>query len=388
MPASYVRYPPDVLNLLTAQQASFEDSGAPLGVTAVGQCTLSSVVSEFGSTDGTRALKVTFSGPTGPHGVITDTFAPVVGNRPYTGMGFVQLPGGWASSEGTSEAKLIFYNASNVEVGSATGAGNLYEVDWEPVVVQATAPATAVKAKLQVTVVSGNPAVGRYFEMDRLGIMDGTYAYTDWAVPQPHLIGGKKLRTRQRVIGADTIQEQFIAIAAEKTYYVRTGAILTAQNRLFMAFLNNAGSGQVLKVRRLFIQNCQLTAITSGTAPATVGGIEFEVRKITSITGGTSLTANPADSVDGALANYNARSAPTSVTEGASLYSWYTNNDEIGLTGAFSQYQFQALTSSLIDGWELRELTLQPGEGFCVKQITNISGRGQFDVLAVISKED
>lgn len=197
---------------------------------------------------------------------------------------------------------------------------------------------------------------------------------------------GKKLRTRQRVLEDDTVQEQIFALGAEPSYYVQTPAIACAQNKLFLSFMNNALSGQVLKLRRLWILNAQLTAITSGTAPATVGMMEFQVKRISAIIGGTAVTPQPTDTVDGALTNYTAVHTATSATEGVQLYSWYTNNDEAGLTGDMWQAMLQQCISSAIDGWEMREIELQPGEGFCVKQITNFT-LGQFSVLAVISKE-
>lgn len=197
---------------------------------------------------------------------------------------------------------------------------------------------------------------------------------------------GKKLRTRQRVIGADTVEEQFIAVGAEPTYYVKTGPLQCAGNRIFLAFINDAGSGQDLKLRRLFIQNSQMAPIVSGTAPATVGMLVFDVKEISAVVGGATITPAPCDTADGALTGVTARLQPTSATEGDLLYSWYTNNDEIGLTGAFPQHMFQAAISSAIEGWEVREITLNPGQGFCVKCITNYT-IGTFDVLAVISKE-
>jgi hypothetical protein len=197
---------------------------------------------------------------------------------------------------------------------------------------------------------------------------------------------GKKLRTRERSVGADVVHEQMLVLGAEPCWYLRSGPLACAANKIFLAFLNNAGSGQVLKVRRIWIQNAQLPAITSGTAPATVGMMQFDVKRITAATGGTALTANPIDTVDGALPTYTAYATATGVTESTVLYPWYTNNDEIGLTGGFPQAIYQQVVSSLIDGWEIRELTLNPGEGFCVKQITNFT-LGQFDVLAVIAKD-
>lgn len=188
---------------------------------------------------------------------------------------------------------------------------------------------------------------------------------------------GKKMRTRQRTISSQTVEEQFIALGAEPTYMVWAPSQACAANKLFLSILNNAGSGQVLRVRKLFLSNSALTAVTGV-------GIQFDVKRISGITGGTGITPNPSDTADGALTNYTATYGNTA-TEGIVLFSWYTNNDEIGLTGGFPQATIQALTSLLPEGPEIRELTLNPGEGFCLKQITS-SAVGSFGVLAVVTR--
>ena len=188
---------------------------------------------------------------------------------------------------------------------------------------------------------------------------------------------GKKMRTRQRTISAQTVEEQFIALGAEPTYTLWTPSTACALNRYHQAVLNNAGSGQVLRVRKLFLANAALAAVTGV-------GIEFRLIRISTLSGGTALTANPSDTTDGALTNYTA-SHGGSGTEGVTLFSWYTNNDEIGLTGGFPQATIQALTSILPEGPEIRELTLNPGEGFAIKQITS-SSAGFYGVLSVLTR--
>jgi hypothetical protein len=188
---------------------------------------------------------------------------------------------------------------------------------------------------------------------------------------------GKKLRTRQRVIGSNTVQEQFVAQSAEPTYYIWVAPVAPAANKYFLACLNTAA--QPVKLRKMFLINAQLTAVTGV-------GLQFDVRRISSITAGTGVTPNPADTVDGAIASFTCVHAPSAVTEGVLLYSWYTNNDEIGLTNGFPSSFLQSLISMQPEGAELRELTLNQNEGFCVKQITS-STVGSYGVLAVVTKD-
>lgn len=192
---------------------------------------------------------------------------------------------------------------------------------------------------------------------------------------------GKKIRTRQRTVASQTVEEQFIALAAEPTFMVWTGAQAPAANKFLLSILNTAaGGGQILKVRKLFLVNSYVGAAITGVM------LEYQVQRITGITGGTAITANPSDTADTAMSNATIVHTATSVTGGTPvLFSWYTNNDEGGLTGASPQATIQALTSILPEGPEIKELTLNPGEGFTLKQITS-STLGSMAALAVITR--
>jgi hypothetical protein len=189
---------------------------------------------------------------------------------------------------------------------------------------------------------------------------------------------GKKLRTRERTVGANTVEEQYIALAADATYYFWVPSQVNAANKWYFCLLNNAGSGQVLKVRKLFLCNSSLAAVTGV-------GVQFNINRISALSAGTAITANPADTTDGALANYTAMYGTPTVTTGVLLFSWFTNNDEVGLTGGFPQSTIQALTSLLPEGPEIRELTLNAGEGIGLQQITSTAA-GNYGVLAVVTR--
>lgn len=189
---------------------------------------------------------------------------------------------------------------------------------------------------------------------------------------------GNKMRTRRRVVGANTVHEQYVAQAGEPTYYIWVTPMALAANKLFLSFLNTA-AGQIIKLRKLFFINAQLTAVTGV-------GIQFDVKRISGISGGTAITPNPVDTGDGALSGVTCVHSATSATEGVLLYSWYTNNDEIGLTNALSMAAVQAMFSAQPEGPEIKELNMRQNEGFCVKQITS-STIGLYGLLAVITVE-
>jgi len=190
---------------------------------------------------------------------------------------------------------------------------------------------------------------------------------------------GKKTRTKSKTVSSNVVHETYIVQGADPTYYIFVAAQALAANKYHLAFLNAAASGQIIRLRKLFFLNAQLAAVTGV-------GVQFDVRRISSISGGTTITPNPMDTADGALTNFTCVSAPTSVTEGVLLYSWFTNNDEIGLTNAFPTAMLQALGNAMPEGNELKELNCREGEGFTVKQITSTT-IGSYAMLAVITKE-
>ena len=190
---------------------------------------------------------------------------------------------------------------------------------------------------------------------------------------------GQKLRMRSRVVGADTVLEQAIYNTSLPTYYVLADAVAFAGNKHHIAILNQAGSGKVIHVRKLFHINLSLSAVT-GVA------LRFDVKKATAVTGGTAITPQAADSDNPALSGMTFATGAT-VTEGALLYPLTTQNDELTAANtAIANYLMQALNLQP-EGVEIQELRLRPGEGLTVKQITT-STVGSFAWLAVITVDD
>ena len=199
----------------------------------------------------------------------------------------------------------------------------------------------------------------------------------DGVIQMPVDSTGKMLRTRTRVVGGNTVHEQYVAMAADPTYYIWSTPAAAAANRQVLSLINNTAA-QVIKVRKLFLINAALAAVTGV-------GLQYDVKRISTLSAGTAITPNPADTADGAMANFTCAAGGT-VTEGVLLYSYYTNNDEIGLTGGFPQATIQALISLQPEGNEVKELALRNGEGFTIKQITS-SAVGTIGALAVVTVE-
>ena len=192
---------------------------------------------------------------------------------------------------------------------------------------------------------------------------------------------GSKVRTRSRVIGANTVHEQAVYQAALPTYYALADAVTCALNKQVISILNDTGSGKVVALKKLFIINTQLSTVT-GVA------IRSDVKRATAHSGGTVVTPASADSTNPAIpAQITVRTAATSVTESTLLFPLTYTNDELGATQAFPTAQLMAGLNWFPEGAEVQEVRLREGEGLTIKQITN-SSVGQFAWLIVFTIDD
>jgi len=163
------------------------------------------------------------------------------------------------------------------------------------------------------------------------------------------------------------------------TFFVWTGPQAFAANKHFLSLLNASGSGRIVKVRKLFLINLQLAAI-SGVS------VQFDVRRASAHSGGTLLTPETFDTANAALpAQITARAGAT-VTTGGLLFSHATNNDEVGLTNAFPTPQIQAMMNLMMEHPSMQDLVLREGQGFTVQNVTSTTV-GSYGVLAGITVE-
>lgn len=192
---------------------------------------------------------------------------------------------------------------------------------------------------------------------------------------------GKKLRTRNRTIGANDVHEQAVYQASLPTYYVLADAVAHAANKHHLSIMNAAGSGKVVAIKKLFHINLSLAAVT-GVAE------RFDVKKITAHSGGTAITPQSCDSDNPAIpGQITAATGATSVTEGPILYPITTQNDELTAANTATANYFMQGLNLQPEGIEVQELRLRPGQGMTVKQITS-STVGSFAWLAVITIDD
>lgn len=190
---------------------------------------------------------------------------------------------------------------------------------------------------------------------------------------------GKKLRTRDKIIGANTVHEQAVYQTALPTFYILADAVAFAANKHHLSIMNNAGSGKLISIKKLFHINLALGAITGVS-------LRFDVKRATAVSAGTGITPQSCDTDDVFPANIVVNTNGT-VTEGALLYPVTTHNDEITAANTAVSNYLAMMINLQPESPELKEFRLRPGEGFTVKQITS-STVGSFAWFAVITVDD
>lgn len=175
---------------------------------------------------------------------------------------------------------------------------------------------------------------------------------------------GNKMRTRSRVIGADTVHEQGVFTAALPTYYAVADAVAFANTKTHFSIVNESGSGVLISIRKLFPINVSIGAITGAA-------LRMEARKLTAHSGGTAITAQSCDSTNPALpaqVTIKTNGTPTGTTL---LYPFIITTEEETATAALTKNVFQAMTNLQPEGPEQQEYRLREGEGFSIYQSTN-----------------
>jgi hypothetical protein len=188
-----------------------------------------------------------------------------------------------------------------------------------------------------------------------------------------HLVGGKEHQVMMLANPAGSL------IGDIPTYSAWSTAIASTVNLVYMHVFNAAGSGRVVKMRKVFLQPSQ--AIVSAPAPHT-----WRIAKTSAVgtTGNTAITIRAHDSANPAV--------PAQVTAARS----YT----AGGTQAFSYFEVPIATeetaagnglAGLInilpnDGDMVSDYILREGEGLAV-QVVTAAAAYTWSVLAVFSIE-
>lgn len=192
-----------------------------------------------------------------------------------------------------------------------------------------------------------------------------------------HLMDGKELQAVVEVGPSGHI------LGSLDTWYVYADAVAFAANKQMLSIYNGVGSGKILRIRKLFLVNLALAAVT-GVA------VRCDVKRLNAgaPTGGTTITAAAADTANTAIpaAVVCMTGATGGLVEGVLLFPITFANDEVGATQAFPSSLLMQATNWMPEGREIAELVIREGQGITVKNITSTI-IGSFGLLAVMTVE-
>jgi hypothetical protein len=192
---------------------------------------------------------------------------------------------------------------------------------------------------------------------------------------------GNKMRTRSRVIGADTVHEQAVFQGALPTYYALVDAAAFAANKHHLSILNASGGTKIIAIKKISMINVQLSSVTGVAA-------RFDVKRITAHSGGTIITPSSCDSLNPSLpAEITVRTGATSVTESTLLFPLVTTTDEVTAANTAVANFLSAGLNWALEGPETQETRLRPGEGLTIKQITSTTV-GSYSWLMAFTVDD
>jgi len=189
--------------------------------------------------------------------------------------------------------------------------------------------------------------------------------------------GGEKLRTRTSTIDTFEVHEQSIYMPGADTFYAYADNVSFANNKHHIGIFNASSSGKVISLRKLF-------AINLHTATATGIVQRFNINKITSMSGGTSITPVKSNTLNDNLPAQITVAAGPTVGGASIMFPWMSLSEENPTTNAVSQAVYQQATNILMEGGPIQEFTLREGEGMSVAQAIN-STVGTFGWILVFT---
>lgn len=189
---------------------------------------------------------------------------------------------------------------------------------------------------------------------------------------------GDRLKVDANFTSPPNVQEQvfptFIAFAQN---------IASANNKSMVSLENASGSEKKLKLRDIRIVSMQNTPVTGLV-------MEFQLRRATSHSGGTSITPLAFDTADTLSGSITARTGATITGESASVFmKWRWSTDE-WLQGATDVESFDHTINQTFSTYltqaKMKPITLNANEALTFKCVTN-STTGLFDFQLLFTEE-
>jgi hypothetical protein len=177
---------------------------------------------------------------------------------------------------------------------------------------------------------------------------------------------GKRMRTRARTVGGLEVHEQASFRPGADTYFAVADNVVPAANKHHLSIFNGLTSGRVVQIRKLFCINTTTAAVAGAV-------VRFNMLRSTVQAAGTALTAQAADTTNPALPAAITLATGATVTNGPLLWPFMTLTEEWPATQPMSVAAHQQMENIMLMDDAIQELTLRPGEGFTVQQITAVT---------------
>ena len=192
---------------------------------------------------------------------------------------------------------------------------------------------------------------------------------------------GNKVRERESTIGLNAVRSQANYQTAPFTYTVIAENCAFANSKQHISVFNGVDSGKVVRIKKLFMVNASDGTLVSGAA------IRMNVRLISACSGGTDLEYRKHDVLNDDVPSQILLKTNATVTEGALLFPLTISNDEALITATDMSTQLRAGINWQPDGAEIQDVTLNEGEGYTVRQVTNATV-GAYHWIVVFSVEE
>ena len=177
---------------------------------------------------------------------------------------------------------------------------------------------------------------------------------------------GAKVATESATQGADTVHFQVIKEYEPATFIAVSDRIAPAANKYMLTVFNTTATRKVV-IQRAFVYNWQVAAVVGVL-------LEYEFRRITARTTGTTITPVAYDTNDTITAGITCDHTTTAVTDSSLLRRGFTSSEETKI-GALTLENSLSVNESFPMVYErmngCKGVTCRQNQGVTIKNITS-----------------
>jgi hypothetical protein len=189
---------------------------------------------------------------------------------------------------------------------------------------------------------------------------------------------GSKIRTEQRVVGANTVEMQYVRQDEPATFVAIADRIVPAVNKYILTLFNTTATRKVV-LQKGFIFNWQ-TATVTGTV------LDCEFRRVTARTAGATITPVAYDTADTLTAGITADSTTTAVTDSSLFQRVLATGEEVTTALTFASLQADAAHAMFYEKKDgMKGITCRQNQGVTIKNI--VGTVGSISVVFVFTDE-